>query len=225
MTTIKDSVIMSARQRDIRRRPEANTSKVRLSKSLAWLLRHNAESEGFTFLEGGYLPVEDVLRHRRFTGFTITDVEEVVRDNDKQRFAIMVGDDGRLLIRANQGHSISNVTVEMEEITSADEVTKVIHGTNFKAWNEIQKTGLSRMKRNHIHFAAGEPGSEGVISGMRACAQVYIYIDLHKAMEDGIKFFRSANNVILSPGDESGVIMPKYFKQVKNVKTNQPLNY
>ena len=216
---------MSSRQRDLRRRPEANTSKVRLSKSLAWLLRHNAESEGFTFLEGGYLPVEDVLGHRRFTGFTVSDVEEVVRDNDKQRFAITVGDDGKLLIRANQGHSISNVTVEMEEIISVDEVTKVIHGTNFKAWNEIQKTGLSRMKRNHIHFAAGEPGSEGVISGMRACAQVYIYIDLHKAMEDGIKFFRSANNVILSPGDESGVIMPKYFKQVKNVKTNQPLNY
>ena len=216
---------MSARQRDIRRRPEANTSKVRLSRSLAWLLRHNAESEGFTFLEGGYLRVEDVLRHQRFTGFTVTDVEEVVRDNDKQRFAITVGDDGKLLIRANQGHSISNVTVEMEEILSADEVTKVIHGTNFKAWNEIQKTGLSRMKRNHIHFAAGEPGSEGVISGMRACAQVCIYIDVHKAMEDGIKFFRSANNVILSPGDESGVIMPKYFKQVKNVKTNQPLNY
>ena len=217
---------MSARQRDIRRRPEANTSKVRLSRSLAWLLRHNAESEGFTFLEGGYLRVEDVLRHQRFTGFTVTDVEEVVRDNDKQRFAIMAGDDGKLLIRANQGHSISNVTVEMEEITApADEATKVIHGTNFKAWNEIQNTGLSRMKRNHIHFAAGEPGSEGVISGMRACAQVCIYIDLHKAMEDGIKFFRSANNVILSPGDESGVIMPKYFKQVKNVKTNQPLNY
>ena len=223
--TIKDLVIMSARQRDIRRRPEANTSKVRLSRSLAWLLRHNAESEGFTFLEGGYLRVEDVLRHQRFTGFTVTDVEEVVRDNDKQRFAITVGDGGKLLIRANQGHSISNVTVEMEEIVSADEVTKVIHGTNLKAWNEIQKTGLSRMKRNHIHFAAGEPGSEGVISGMRACAQVCIYIDLHKAMEDGIKFFRSANNVILSPGDESGVIMPKYFKQVKNVKTNQPLNY
>ena len=118
-----------------------------------------------------------------------------------------------------------NVTVVMEEITSADKVTKVIHGTNFKAWNEIQKTGLSRMKRSHIHSAAGEPGSEGIISGMRVCAQVYIYIDLHKAMENGVEFFRSANNVILSPGDESGVIMPKYFKQVKNVKTNQPLNY
>ena len=215
---------MSARQRDIRRRPEANSSKVRLSKSLAWLLRHNAESEGFTFLEGGYLPVEEVLKHRRFAGFTLADVEEVVRDNDKQRFAVTVGEDGRLLIRANQGHSISNVSVDMEEITSPDEATKVIHGTNFKAWNEIQKKGLSRMKRNHIHFAAGEPGSEGVISGMRGSAQVNIYIDLHKAMADGLKFFRSSNNVILSPGDESGVITPEYFKQVKNVKTNQLIN-
>ena len=215
---------MSARQRDIRRRPEANSSKVRLSKSLAWLLRHNAESEGFTFLEGGYLPVEEVLKHRRFAGFTLADVEEVVRDNDKQRFAVTVGEDGRLLIRANQGHSISNVSVDMEEITSPDEATKVIHGTNFKAWNEIKKKGLSRMKRNHIHFAAGEPGSEGVISGMRGSAQVYIYIDLHRAMADGLKFFRSSNNVILSPGDESGVITPEYFKQVKNVKTNQQIN-
>ena len=60
----------------------------------------------------------------------------------------------------------------MEQIKSPDEVSKVIHGTNFKAWNEIQRTGLNKMKRNHIHFAAGEPGSEGVISGMRATAQV-----------------------------------------------------
>ena len=66
----------------------------------------------------------------------------------------------------------SQVSVDMEQITSPDEVSKVIHGTNFKAWNEIQRTGLNKMKRNHIHFAAGEPGSEGVISGMRSTAQV-----------------------------------------------------
>ena len=47
------------------------------------------------------------------------------------------------------------------------------------------------MKRNHIHFAAGELGTDGVISGMRSSAQVYIYIDVHKAMENGIQFFRS----------------------------------
>ena len=211
---------MAARQKD-----KAGQSKVRLSKSLAWLLRHNAESEGFTFMEGGYLPVEDVLKHKRFTGFTLTDVEEVVRNCDKQRYTLAVGDDGRLLIRANQGHSIKNVQVDMEEITNPNDAQTVIHGTNFKAWNGIQQSGLSRMKRNHIHFAAGEPGSEGVISGMRSSAQVYIYIDVHSAMKDGLKFFRSSNNVILSPGNDQGVIPPKHFKQVKNVKTNQLLEF
>merc|ERR1711963_528262 len=100
----------------------------------------------------------------------------------------------------------------MEEITDPAAAPKVIHGTNFKEWN-------------HIHFAAGEPGSEGVISGMRGTAQVYIYVDLAAAMGDGLRFYRSANNVILSPGNDQGVLLPKYFKQVKNVKTNHLLDY
>jgi len=211
---------MSGRQRD-----RGGGGNVRLSKSLAWLLRHNAESEGFTFLDGGYLPVLEVLKHRRFEGFTVADVEEVVQSCSKQRYALSTGVNGELLIRANQGHSIKNVEVDLEEITDPDAAPKVVHGTNFKAWNDIQKTGLSRMKRNHIHFAAGELGADGVISGMRSSAQVYIYIDVHKAMKDGgIQFFRSANNVILSPGNADGIIESRYFKTVKNVTTNQVLS-
>jgi len=213
---------MSGRQRD--RGGTGGGGNVRLSKSLAWLLRHNAESEGFTFLDGGYLPVLEVLKHRRFAGFTVTDVEEVVRNCSKQRYALSTGANGELLIRANQGHSIKTVEVDLEEITDPDEAPKVVHGTNFKAWNDIQKTGLSRMKRNHIHFSAGELGTDGVISGMRSSAQVYIYIDVHKAMRDGLQFFRSANNVILSPGNADGVIESQYFKTVKNVTTNQVLS-
>ena len=213
---------MSGRQRD--RGAAGGGGGVRLSKSLAWLLRHNAESEGFTFLDGGYLPVQEVLKHRRFQGFTVADVEDVVKNCSKQRYALSTGVNGELLIRANQGHSIKTVEVDLEEITNPDEAPKVVHGTNFKAWNDIQKTGLSRMKRNHIHFAAGELGADGVISGMRSSAQVYIYIDVHKAMKDGITFFRSANNVILSPGNADGIIESTYFKTVKNVTKNQVLS-
>ena len=55
--------------------------------------------------------------------------------------------------------------------------------------------------------------------------QVYIFIDVHKAMSAGLKFYRSSNNVILSPGDQDGVIQCQYFKCVKNVRTNQLLEF
>lgn len=58
----------------------------------------------------------------------------------------------------------------------------VIHGTYFKNWSAIRDNGLKTMGRTHIHFAIGEVGEEGVISGMRGSAEVIIYIDLPKAM-------------------------------------------
>ena len=75
----------------------------RLSKSLSWLLRHNAEWEGFSLLEGGYLPVDDILRHARFIGWTEADVRRVVDTCEKQRFSLAEMDTGQLMIRANQG--------------------------------------------------------------------------------------------------------------------------
>jgi len=195
--------------------------KVRLSKALSWLLRHNAEKEGFTFLQGGFLPVDDVLRHKRFHGggYTHTDVEAVVSDCTKQRFTLKTDSEGRLLIRANQGHSISSVEVELEEITDPAQAPLVIHGTYLRCWEAILTSGLNRMTRNHIHFSAGEPG-EGVISGMRKSVDLKIYIDLPKALAAGIRFFRSSNNVILSPGNHEGYISSEFFHKVKIVKTN-----
>lgn len=187
---------------------------------MAWLLRHNAENQGFTFLEGGYLPVREVLKHKRFKGFTEAQVREMVQSCSKQRFHLKI-EDHLLLIRANQGHSIKDVNVQMTEILRAEEAPKVIHGTNLKAWLSIRDQGLSRMRRQHIHFAGGEPGDTGVISGMRASCDIFIYIDIETALQDGLRFYRSANNVLLSPGDASGCIRPKYFLKVKNIRKNE----
>jgi 2'-phosphotransferase len=71
------------------------------------------------------------------------------------------------------------------------------------------------MGRNHIHFACGYPDSNQVISGMRKTCDIYIEINIEKAMKDGIKFYVSKNNVILSSGLE-GVIEPIYFLKVKD---------
>lgn len=101
--------------------------------------------------------------------------------------------------------------LELTPITDPSEAPEVIHGTYLKSWDIIKDQGLNKMGRNHIHFAAGEPGENGVISGMRSSCEVIIKLNMEKALKDGLKFFRSANNVILSPGDADGFIRPCYF--------------
>lgn len=69
------------------------------------------------------------------------------------------------------------------------------------------------MNRNHIHFAPGLPKEEGVISGMRSSCDIIIQIDMQAAMKDGIPFYISTNNVILTEGVD-GLLSKKYFKKV-----------
>ncbi|KAL3872703.1 hypothetical protein ACJMK2_035910 [Sinanodonta woodiana] len=187
-----------------------------LSKTLSFLLRHGAEKMKFKLMPGGFLYVDEILKKmKKLEGYTVEDVQRIVAQNDKQRFALQKEDGtNRLKIRANQGHTVEVENLELTPITSADQVPMVLHGTYFDAWNSIKKQGLCRFKRNHIHFAAGEPGENGVISGMRSSCEVLIYIDLEKALKDGLKFYLSANRVILSPGNEEGYIYPCYFKVV-----------
>ena len=105
----------------------------------------------------------------------------------------------------------------METITSASDYPTIIHGTHRKAWALISQDpkGLNRMKRNHIHFATGMIGEKGVISGMRFTCSVLIFVDLEKALADGIKFFKSENGVVLTEGENGeGFLSKEYFKKV-----------
>jgi len=162
----------------------------------------------------------------------LTAIQKIVAENEKQRYKLsyestttgpgMVvspgseesNTSGIWWIRANQGHSVQVEALELEEIKFADDLPVAVHGTSAKAWELISKEGLSRMKRNHIHLATGLPSS-GVKSGMRANSQVLIYINVVKAMSDGLVFQRSANGVILTEGDDKGFILPEYFVNVE----------
>ncbi|KAK3093537.1 hypothetical protein FSP39_016979 [Pinctada imbricata] len=188
---------------------------VHLSKTLSFILRHGAERKGFKMMQGGYLYVDEILQLPELHEFTEKDVEFVVKNNDKQRYALETEDGTeRLKIRANQGHSIQVEGLELTPVLDHKEIPVVVHGTYLQTWNIIKKEGLSRMNRNHIHFAPGEPQDNGVISGMRASCEVMIFIDAQKSLNEGLKFYRSANNVILSPGDPDGYIHPRYFSTV-----------
>ena len=72
------------------------------------------------------------------------------------------------------------------------------------------------MKRRHIHMTKGLPdGNHGVISGMRWSCEVIIKVDMMTAMDQGeLKFYRSSNGVILTPGTTEGVLPMRYFVNV-----------
>lgn len=205
------------------------------SRSLTKLLRHRVHENGLghALRPDGYLPLDAVLALPQFAGVTATDVEEIVRTNDKQRMALMK-EGGKLYVRANQGHTIRGVDEEALlgdalDLASAkalgDGQGLAVHGTYHKSWGAIQASGgLSRMSRNHIHLAAGLPGDSGVISGMRKSCEVVIWIDVAKAVAAGMRFFTSQNGVVLTPGDASGLLPTQFFHSVVDRATGQQLH-
>jgi 2'-phosphotransferase len=169
---------------------------------------------------------------------TFADIQTAVADNAKQRFSMKPNpalktppdpsseEPSEWVIRANQGHSIvmessgllKPITVEADNVPDI-----VVHGTFFAFYQPIVDSGgLKKMNRNHIHFSTELPEEkQGVISGMRGDAEILIYVDIRKSLEDGgILWWISENGVVLTEGDENGVLSTKYWKKVIGRREN-----
>ncbi|KAM4621597.1 tRNA 2'-phosphotransferase 1 isoform 2-T2 [Polymixia lowei] len=193
---------------------------------MSYALRHGAKQMGLNMNTDGFLFVEDLLAHPQFRSYSLEDVERVVATNDKQRFKLHPHpEDGRLQIRANQGHTVQLTDLELKPVLagSPDCPGEAIHGSYLHKWSSIQQQGLSRMKRTHIHLAPGLPGEDGVISGMRGDCDLAIFIDVPKALADGIQFFWSENGVLLTPGDTEGKLLPRYFNRALRLKPTRTI--
>lgn len=195
-----------------------------LSKSLAWLLRHHVVDKKLTISSDGYVLWNDIVKLQQFNKYTIEDVKHVVDTNDKKRFSLKE-EDGKFYIRANQGHSqqVADKIKEDELLTKLTEPLElVVHGTTYLALKEIQKSGLNKMGRSHIHFAISENFISGnkEQSGIRSNCQVLIYLNMKSAMADGIEFYISENKVVLSSGI-NGLIDKKYFSKIVDRKTGK----
>jgi len=192
---------------------------VRLSKSLSTLLRHQAHNDGVNITSDGWVLVSDAvtwLQRRRGIHSSEAAIRSLVAANDKQRYTLRESAAG-LSIRANQGHTMRDISVEMAPV--ADDVTLALHGTYHHAWPSIRAGGLSRMKRQHVHLARGLPGESGTISGMRSSCEVLVWVDVRRARAAGLQFFESSNGVILTPGDSRGAIPAEFFARVDDRRT------
>ena len=189
----------------------------KISQTMSWVLRHGIDQLGLKIDELGRIPLETLLELKeiRQLGANQAIITKIVDTSDKKRFRLDEVD-GVWMIGANQGHSSSignkiDTSKLMEKII--EPIDLCVHGTYTKFINSIKETGLNKMSRTHIHFATGFPTDSNVISGARSSANVFIIIDMEKALSDGIEFFRSFNGVILTEGID-GILEPKYFKEI-----------
>ncbi|KAH1119250.1 hypothetical protein GYH30_047870 [Glycine max] len=203
-----------------------------LSRLLTRILRHMAYELNLNMRSDGYVKVNDLLKLNLKTfaniplrSHTIDHIREAVRKDNKQRFSLLE-ENGELLIRANQGHTVKVVETEslLKPILSAEEFPVCVHGTYRKNLESILGSGLKRMKRLHVHFSCGLPTDGEVISGMRQDVNVLIFLDVRKALEESMKLYISDNKVILTEGFD-GVVPPKYFERIESWPSRQPISF
>ncbi|AMR26721.1 RNA 2'-phosphotransferase [Hymenobacter psoromatis] len=175
----------------------------RLSKFLSQHLRHQPEAIGLRLVPGGWVAVADLLAACAAYGHPLTrdELEDIVEDNDKQRFAF---DETGLRIRAQQGHSVE---VDLQ-LTPATPPAVLYHGTAPAALPAIRAAGLQKMTRHHVHLTTDEATARRV--GQRRGRPLLLAIDAAGLHAAGGVFFRSGNGVWLTEA-----VPPQYVRETE----------
>jgi len=173
------------------------------SKFMSLLLRHKPETIGLELDGNGWAIVDDMVRLSANQKHPLTHelIKLAVENNNKNRFSF--SDDGKR-IRANQGHSVS-VDVELEE---KEPPRFLYHGTATRNLESIERTGINKGSRQHVHLSEDEWTAKDV--GGRHGKPVILEIMSQQMHLDGCKFYQSVNGVWLT--DE---VKPKYLKVTK----------
>ena len=169
-----------------------NTKKIKIiSKFLSLILRHNPGKIGLDLDKNGWANVNDLLsKSRKKHNISMETLEVVVETNDKKRFTF---NDNKTKIRANQGHSLKTVDLQLKAVQPPE---YLYHGSVAKFIEAIQKEGLKKQSRQHVHLSVdretaikvGSRRGKPIILSVRA-------LDMHK---EGFPFYLSENKVWLT---------------------------
>lgn len=162
-----------------------------ISKFLSYVLRHQPDAIGITLDSQGWVAIVDLLVAGATNGNHITreELDFVVRNNNKQRFAI--SDDGTR-IRASQGHSTE---VDLGYASSVPPPV-LYHGTAVRNLPSIRTSGLLKGNRHHVHLSLDDATAAQV--GGRHGRPVVLIVRAGAMSAVGYEFFLSANGVWLT---------------------------
>ena len=178
---------------------------VKLSKFMSLVLRHQPGQIDLTLDDQGWVEVDELVGRMVASGRSVQreDIERVVRENDKKRFTI---DPSGTRIRASQGHSIK-VDLGLAERLPPD---VLYHGTVSKVVPTIERQGLRKMRRHHVHLSADMETARRV--GSRRGRPVIFAVDAKRMVEASFRFYCSENGVWLVdnvPADCLKIVAPR----------------
>jgi len=170
--------------------------RVKVSKYMSYLLRHNPEN--LKMDKQGFVDLDKLLAKvsERFQ-VDIKVFLEIVEKSERRRFEVVENK-----IRALYGHTIP-VKPELEE----DKVAKIFyHGTTPDAAARILKVGLKSMKRKWVHLSPTVDIAEEV--GLRRTKNpVILEIDAEEARKSGSEFYKATDKVYVCKA-----ILPRYIR-------------
>ena len=163
----------------------------RISKFLSLILRHRPEKINIQLDNFGWANVNELVEKCNTFGvkFTKEELDYVVENNSKKRLAY--SEDG-LQIRASQGHSIK-IDLGYKPIVPPE---FLFHGTATRFLESIQKTGLDKRNRHHVHLSSNEETATSV--GRRHGKLALLIVKSKEMHEAGHEFFVSENQVWLT---------------------------
>ncbi len=157
------------------------------SKKLSYLLRHKPETAGLTLDREGWCLITELIEK---TDFRTDELFQIVAEDAKGRYSISPCVER---IRANQGHSTSEVKLTFKTATPPPEL---FHGANQRALPDILKTGLLPMRRHHVHLSRDKATATAVGQRNRN-GFMLLTIDAKAMLAAGHKFYISDNGVWL----------------------------
>ena len=170
-----------------------------ISVKMAWLLRH-CRTPQYIQLNGGWADVKTIVSvlKQKFPEVSLDVVKQIVAEDEKGRYSF---DKSGRKIRANQGHSIPGVVIEME---SPEAPEYLYHGTSYCFLNKVMKEGLKPMTRQYVHISSDYKTALKV--GSRHGKPVVLLFRAKDFVRDGNKLYLSPNGIW-----QAKAVPPQYF--------------
>ncbi len=174
----------------------------KISQFLCFVLRHKPEAIGIEIDTNGFTCVKTLIEKASMspkTTITMDELHKIVDTDDKNRYLLVNDENGNLMIRTNQGHSLKHVCIEFTRFYPEKDM---YHGTARRNHQSIMANGLEPRGRNFVHLTDNIETATSV--GKRYDVEPIILVISKDAP---LEFFITTNNVI-----QVGHVPPEYIK-------------